>query len=421
MLLMPLLILAIGFAGFWYMLKTKPKNDPIKIEEQAWVVTVVSVAPAALSPTLTLYGRVESPRAATLRAPTQSLNVNPKVIEVAVLEGETVKKGDILIRLEDSDSIFNLKQREADIIDTEAQIDLEKQRHANNLSALTHDEALLQLMQTSVERLHKLRLKKVSSQSALDEAQQAVERQMLTVINRRLDIKNYKALLAQLQAKHARALAQRELISLELARAKITAPFTGIIAEVFVAVGDRVRGGDTILLIYDNAALEVRAQIPSRYQGAVLDALAAGHQLQAHTQVHKKPLLLQLDRVSGQINPDSGGIDGLFDIIKGANSMVLRLGQFLTLSLSLPKQAGVVALPFEAVYGLNHIYKLVDGRMTGLTIERVGEQVLPSGKSQILVRSPALQGLNTGDQVIVTQLPNAMDGLKVRVIDAATH
>jgi hypothetical protein len=95
---------------------------------------------------------------------------------------------------------------------------------------------------------------------------------------------------------------------------------------------------------------------------------------------------------------------------------LLRLGQFLSLSLSLPKQTRVVALPFEAVYGINRIYKLVDGRMKGLTIERVGEQVLPSGKSQILVRSPALQ---IGDQVIVTQLPNAMDGLKVRV--AVTH
>jgi multidrug resistance efflux pump len=412
MLLMPLLILAIGYGGFRYMQKTKPKNDPIKIEEQAWVVTVVSVTPATLSPTLTLYGRVESPRSATLRAPSQSLNVNAKVIEVAVLEGETVKKGDRLIRLEDSDSIFNLKQREADIVDIEAQIDLEKQRHANNLTALTHDEALLKLMQTSVERLRKLKKQKLSSQSALEEAQQAVERQMLQVINRRLDIKNHKARLAQLQAKRRRALAQRDLIRLELARTKITAPFTGIIAKVFVAVSDRVRSGDTLLSIYDNAALEVRAQIPSRYQGTILDALAAGHQLQAHALVHKKSVLLQLDRVSGQINPDSGGIDGLFRV--GDN--LLRLGQFLSLSLSLPKQTRVVALPFEAVYGINRIYKLVDGRMKGLTIERVGEQVLPSGKSQILVRSPALQ---IGDQVIVTQLPNAMDGLKVRV--AVTH
>jgi len=50
--------------------------------------------------------------------------------------------------------------------------------------------------------------------------------------------------------------------------------------------------------------------------------------------------------------------------------------------------------------------------MKRLTVERVGEQILSSGKSQLLVRSPALQ---KGSQVIITQLPNAMDGLKVQL------
>ncbi|EDN67899.1 HlyD family secretion protein [Beggiatoa sp. PS] len=91
----------------------------------------------------------------------------------------------------------------------------------------------------------------------------------------------------------------------------------------------------------------------------------------------------------------------------------MRVGEFLTLSLNLPQQYQVVALPYEAVYGTNRIYKLVDGRMKGLTVERIGEQALPTGKSQILVRSSKLQ---RGDQVIVTQLPNAMEGLKVRMV-----
>ncbi len=405
-IILPLVILAIGFGGFWYMKKTKAKNDPIQIEEQVWVVSVVSIKPSALSPTLTLYGRVESPRTATLRAPTQSLNINAKVIEVPVLEGETVKKGDRLISLEDKDSIFNLKQREADIVDIEAQIEIEKQRHANNISALTHEESLLKLMQTSVERLRQLQ--KLSPQSALDEAQQAVEREMLQIISRRLEIKNHKARLTQLKAKRVHTVAQRDLSRLELARTKIIAPFSGIIAKVFVAPGDRVRSGDALLSLYDNTALEVRAQIPTRYQDTVLEALAAGHQLQANALVNKKSVFLQLNRVSGQINPDSGGIDGLFGVMRGGK--LLRLGEFLSLFLSLPKQSDVVALPFEAVYGRNHIYKLVDGRMRGVTIERLGEQVLASGKSQILVRSPKLQ---VGDQVIVTQLPNAIEGLKV--------
>lgn len=408
--LLPLLILAIGFGGYRYMLKTKAKNEPIKIEEQAWVVTVVPVMPTAQSPTITLYGRVESPRAATLRTPSLSLSVNAQVIQINVLEGQNVKKDQVLIRLENNDSIFNLRQRQADMADIDAQFHLEKQRHANNITALTHEKALLNLMQKSVERLRRLKKQRVSSQAALEDAQQAVERQMLAVINRRLEIKNHSARLAQLQAKHTRALAMRELANLELARTKITAPFSGVIAEVFVAVGDRVSSGDTLLSIYDNTALEVRAQIPSRYQGTVLDALAAKAKLKAHALLHKKSVFLQLDRVSGQINRDSGGIDGLFRVKKGAN--LLRLGEFLSLSLRLPQQSGVIALPFEAVYGTNRIYKLVDGRMKRLTIERVGELVTATGKSQILVRSPELQ---VGHQVIITQLPNAMDGLKVQV------
>jgi HlyD family secretion protein len=408
--LLPLLILAIGISGFMYMQKTKPKNKPIEIEEQAYIVTVVPIIPTALSPTLTLYGRVESHRWATLRTPTLSLSANVEVIKVAVLEGEKVKNGKVLIRLEDSDSSLNLKQREADLVDIGAQIELEKLRHANNLTALTHEETLLSLTRKSVERRRRLKKQRLSSQSSLEEAQQVVERQMLTITNRRLDIQNHKARLAQLQAKRTRALAMRELARLELARTQIKAPFAGVIAKVMVAVGDRVRSGDALLSIYDNTTLEVRAQIPTRYQDTVLNALAAGYSLKAYTQVNQKTIRLQLDRVSGQINPDSGGIDGIFRVKKGAD--LLRLGQFLTLALNLPRQNRVVALPFEAVYGTNRIYKLKDGRMKGLTVERVGEQMTADGKSYILVRSSELQ---QGDKVIITQLPNAMEGLKVRL------
>ncbi|MDM8557474.1 biotin/lipoyl-binding protein [Candidatus Parabeggiatoa sp. HSG14] len=414
--LLPLLILAIGVMSYMYMLETQSKNAPIKIEEQAWIVTTVSITPTTLSPTLTLYGRVESPRTATLRTPTLSV-ANTEVKKVFVFEGEKVKKGEILIRLEESDSRLYLKQREADMTDIKAQMTLEKQRHANNLIAIVHEEALLKLTKKSLERLRKLKKQRVSSQSASENAQQAVERQMLAVTRMRLDIKNHKARLAQLQAKHTHVLAQRDIARLELARTKIKAPFSGVLAKVLVAVGDRVRTGDALLRLYDDTALEVRAQIPSRYQGMILNALVAKHQLQAQTHIHNKLIALQLERVSGQINSDSGGIDGLFQV-KNAYGL-LRLGEFLTLYLNLPQQSRVVALPYEAVYGINRIYKLVEGRMKGLTIERVGEQMIEKGKTKILVRSPELK---SEEQVIITQLPNAMEGLKVKASSpSSTH
>ncbi len=409
--LLPLLILAMGIGGSNALLKIKQKSKPIEIKEKIYPVSTLSVTLATLSPTLTLYGRVESPYTATLRTPNQSFNLNAQVIAVAVREGEKVLKNNLLIQLEDNDSHLNLKQRKADIVEIEAQIELEKQDYTRNLTALTHEETLLSLTQKTVERLRQLKKQRVSSQSALEEAQQAVERQMLAVIHRRLEIKNYKTRLLQLQAKRSRVVAQRDLARLEIVRTKITAPFNGIIAQVFVAIGDRVRSGDPLLSLYDNTVLELRAQIPNRFSGKILDALTGGgYQLQAYATLNKNRVLLQLDRVSGQINPDSGGIDALFRVIEGSH--LLRLGQFLTVYLNLPQQSQVVALPFEAVYGTDRIYKQVDGRMRGLMVERVGEQILSSGKSHILVRSPALQ---KGDQVVITQLPNAMDGLKVQI------
>ncbi|MCK5717191.1 MAG: efflux RND transporter periplasmic adaptor subunit [Thiomargarita sp.] len=400
--LLPILILAIGSGGYIYILKSQPTKQAVTIEEQIWHVAIKTVTPSTHSPIVTLYGRVESPRTSTLRTPSQTLNLNAQVTAVTILEGEIVKKGKVLIRLDKRDSRLNLKQRHADIVDIDAQLLLEKHNHAHNLKALTYETNLQKLMQTSVKRLQKLKKQNLTSQAALDEAQQAVERQMLVVIQRKLAIKNHKSRRAQLQAKHTRATAQRALARLELERTKIIAPFSGRIADVNVAVGDSVRSGDVLLSLYDNTDVEIRAQIPSRYQETVLKALHAKKQL--HATVHGKQIRLKLNRVSGQINPDSGGIDGLLSVLNGD----LRLGEFISLSLRLPEQKNVVALPFESVYRLNHIYKLVDGRMTLLKIERIGE----NQESQLLVRSPELQ---EGDQVILTQLPNAMEGLKVQI------
>lgn len=415
-LLISLLVLVIGGVGFWYLKTTKPQSEPIQAKEKAWIISTVSVIPKTLTPTLTLYGRVESPRNAVLRAPNLTLSANTEVIVVAILEGEQVKKGQLLVQLDDRDSQLNLTQRKADITDIEAQISVEKQRNENNLAAITHDETLLKLVRESVKRAEQLKQQRVGSQAALEDTQQAVERQMLTVVNRRTEIKMYQARLAQLEAKQVRAVALRDAAQLELERTKILAPFSGIISDVSVSVGDRVRSGDALLTVYDNTALEVRAQIPNLYAGMVLRTLTSGQTLAASAEVNAQRILLGLDRVSGQISRNSGGIDGLFLVIKGANA--LRLGQFITLFLDLPAQAQVVALPFSAMYGKDRIYKLVAERMQGLTVERVGEYVESTEDVKMLVRS--LQ-LNAGDRIITTQLPNAIEGLRVQVAEETAH
>lgn len=398
-------ILAVGIFGFMLLKATKPQAKPLDAEEPIWTVETKEVNLKQIAPTLKLYGRVESPYTTTLRVPNLSIAAT-QVETLSVLEGDSMTAKRVLIQLDDRDSQLILQQRQADVEDIQAQISSEKQVYANDLKLIKNEEALLALTQKSVERAQKLQKQNLASQANLDDAQQALERQKLAVNNRRFSLNNHKARLAQLNARLKRAVAVRDLAELELKRLQIIAPYDAIAAEVYVAEGDRVRSNDPLLKIYDVSKLEVRAQIPSRYQTDIL--LSIKQNLQAKSYNDGFNFLFQLSRLSGQVNPNHGGIDGLFKITQGVEH--LRLGEFLTLYLQLPAQNNVIALPFESVYGNDKIYKLQDNRMHSLTIERVGEQVAVTGKSAILIRSPELKA---GDKVITTQLPNAMDGLKV--------
>lgn len=312
---------------------------------------------------LTLYGRVESPYTATLRAA-----LNAEILEVAVLEGQPVERGQLLVRLDERDTQLLVKQREADLQEIKATIASENNIHATNQAALPTEETLLQLAQKAVERAGELERQRVGSQSALDEAKSAVERQSLAINNRQLEINNHTARLAQLQARQARAQALLEQAQLDFNRTRIIAPSTGIVAQVMVAPGDRVRPGDALITVYNQEVLEVRAQIPSAYQRIAHELLAAGtKKLPAQAFIGNQAIQLILHRLAGEVKLDSGGIAGLFRVNQGKN--LLRLGQFINLQLILPPQRQVVAIPFEAIYDNQRVYKLLDGRMVKVEIK----------------------------------------------------
>ena len=90
----------------------------------------------------------------------------------------------------------------------------------------------------------------------------------------------------------------------------------------------------------------------------------------------------------------------------------LALDQSVELALQLPALADSVALPYEALYGLDRIYLLENDRMHGVQVDRLGETRAGDGNRRVIVRS---RELVPGARVIVTQLPNASDGLRVRV------
>ena len=67
-ILLPVIVVALGVAGFALLKSNAPVDPPLEPTARVWSVTAVSVEYKHLSPTLRLYGRVESPRETRLRS-----------------------------------------------------------------------------------------------------------------------------------------------------------------------------------------------------------------------------------------------------------------------------------------------------------------------------------------------------------------
>ncbi len=407
-LALPVLILAAAGAAFVILRGSRPALPPVEPQEPVLQVSVVEVNPGPGVPSLLLYATVEAPHTAELRAA-----VAADVLAVPAEEGRAVGPGEELVVLDERDIRLALRQREAELAEVRAMMESEEARHAADIEALERERTLLELARRGVTRAEDLRRRDLAAESALDTAREALQRQALALNTRELAVVDHGARMAQLQARQARIEAQRDRETLDLQRNRIAAPFHGRVSRVTVAPGDRVRPGDALVRVYDLNRLELRAQVPYRVLPRLREALARGLELGAELQVDGTVVPAVVDRLAGEAAGGRGGVDALLRV--GTTAQLLLPGRLLPLLLRLPPVEAVVALPFQALYGLDHVYRLEGGRLARLAVERVGEVHGPDGSVSVLVRSEALRA---GDRIVATQLPGAVDGLKVTVAGA---
>jgi RND family efflux transporter MFP subunit len=400
----PLVITAVAILIAALLIISRPETPQRPRPERAWAVDLQNAERQTLRPTLSLYGRIESPQDAELSAA-----VEAEVVEVRVQEGSVAAADQVLLVLDGRDAELELMQRDADVADSRAQLRLTERQIARNQEVLSREEELLTLAENNAKRAESLFKDGVLSQSDVDATSEALKRQQLGVAQRRLTLEESEISLVQLRARLQRAIALRDQAKLKLDRTQIRAPFSGVVAELNVSEGDRVRVGDPLLNIYNPDALEVRTQIPTRYVQSVRQALNADQTMPATITADNAQLGAHLLRIAGQTRQGTGGVDsflGFTDIPDG-----IRLGMTVSVDLDLPPEPDVIAVPAEAMSGPDQLFKVVDSRMHVVAVERVGEQRLPDGVTRVLVRSAELAD---DDQIIVTKLSNAIDGLLVR-------
>jgi multidrug efflux pump subunit AcrA (membrane-fusion protein) len=400
-IVLPLLVLLLAVGIYYSLVASKTQRESPVLTEKIWQVEVIEVRQQTLSPTVTLYGRIESPEQLKAAAPGGGI-----VDRVYVRNGARVSKGDALVTLDKRDFNADLQQARADVRDIDSQIAELEVRHKSNLASLKTERELMTLAEDEVERLVALKKQKLSAETALNSAHSELARRKLAVTSRELEVDSYAARRQILKARQDRGKAQFEQAKLAMDRSEVRAPFDGIVSEVAVAAGDRVSLGQLLVSLFPLQTLEIRAHLAVNYIDSVQSAIARNEALFASVSGRSDLGRFPLLRLSGEA--EATGIDAYFAVDNEA--VQFRPGELLALALQLPAESGVFAVPYQAIYGNSRIYRVEEDRLQAIDVISIG-QARTDEQVQVLIRSDTIVD---GDRIAVTHLPNAVSGLKVQ-------
>ncbi|OUS28241.1 hypothetical protein A9Q99_11950 [Gammaproteobacteria bacterium 45_16_T64] len=407
--LYPILVISIVAVCILALYTLRPEAKAKPSSNNAWRVSVQKAQLSPQSPQLTLIGQLESPRETTLASPS-----NAYVKQVHTEEGRFVEKGTLLVTLDPSDEALRLTQREADVIDLQAQIDAENNRYASDIEALVIEKELSRLSNKASKRYGNLAQRQVGSDVQWDDSKQAAGKQSLSLLNRELAIKDHPNRLARLKAQHIKVVALRDQSTLDLARTEIRAPFDARVTNIHISPQNRLRAGDQVLTLYDIDSIELRAQIPLKYLPSFETALSHNISIKGSFQSSNASVPISLSRLSGEISKGRGGIDGLFTIdntsIKQSNA--ITIGRSLSINLSLPIITNSIAVPPQAMYGQDRIYTVSESVLVSHQINRLGVTTLNDGSPAFLIDGA---NIKEGSDILITQIPNAISGMEVQI------
>jgi membrane fusion protein, multidrug efflux system len=331
---------------------------------------------------------------ATAAAPAASGATRPPAVEVARVENLRIT--------DDAQAVGNLRSRQSVMLRPEVSgrvtrinfRDAERVRRGQLLVQLDDQlpqaqvqqaEAELSIARANHKRNQELVEQKFIAQRAVDES------------------------AANLQVAEAKLALARAT----LARLKIIAPFDGIAGIRNVSVGDYLKDGADIVNIEDLDAMYVDFRLPERYQTKIHPGQTAQIEVDALPARSFSALVMAVDPLL-DTNGRSIGVRGCID----NRRLELRPGMFARVTPVFGVREDARVIPEEAIVpqgGRQFVYKLVDGpdqdtRIAQRVEVKVG--IRQPGKVEIT------EGLLPGDMVVTAgQQRIQKDGMAVRVLD----
>lgn len=293
--------LAVGI--YWFKGIKRPGTTALASGPAAIPVVVATAQSGRMPVLLSVVGRAEAYESVTLKS-----RLDGQVLAVDYVEGQPVKQGEVLLRLDPAD--LEAKQAQA-------------------AALVARDQAQLAKARADVERYQGLKARGFVSDEKVNEIRT-----------------NEAALAATLKAD----LAALELARLQLSYTTIRAPFAGIVGARLVFPGSAVKTNDTALAAVNRVdPLYVSFSVPERHLPVLRQALQGG------------PLAVQVSLPGGgttAFEAKARFIDNAVDQTTGTiqlkavlDNRAARLtpGQFLNVGMVLQQLDNAVIVPNEAV------------------------------------------------------------------------
>lgn len=186
---------------------------------------------------------------------TVSAEVAGRVLESALVEGRTVQKNDLLVRLDETDLKTHLRQAEANAAAAQrAQVQVERQIGTARHHVQTADDDLA--------RYRKLRETGNVSTQMLDRAENQQR-------EARGQVETLTAQQAQAAASHEAAQREVELLRSQVGKTMIRAPAAGTILTKGIEAGELAAAGRTIAVLADLARIELKIYVPESEIGKI--------------------------------------------------------------------------------------------------------------------------------------------------------
>ena len=377
-----------------------------KARERTFAVKVVPAEVTSINPTLNAFGEIQSRKTLDLR---MAASGQIQELSTNFVEGGSVKSGELLIRLDDSDYQTAVDLAENNLIDAKNEV----MEAARNLSFSKEELA-------AAEEQEKLRLRALTRQkdlvergvgtaAALENAELSASGATQAVLSRKAAVDQAKNRGAQAETRLVRAELALKDAKRKLEDTKLYAEFSGLLSGVSLVKGGIVSANERLGQLIDPEVLEVSFKISTQQYTRLLND---------NGELLKAPVSVALTNTEQGLNADGVIIRDSASVAKGqtgrqvyaklTKSVGFKPGDFVAVKVEEPTLNWVVKLPSTALDSSNKVLLLGEGER----LEEAQVKLMRRQGNEVIVRSRDL----SGKEIVAQRTPVLGAGIKVKAI-----